>query len=171
LLGVGIDWAESFHDVALGRPGQGVVKEFRIEHSAAGVAKLVARCVELEPDPADIRVVLETRHGVLVETLIDTGFSVLPVNPDLVARRRGPVKASAWRMAETMPSAGKQNEIWRAKSGLETGGGGGGEDRRQGPCRGPGLHYHHGVDEDVRRPEVALVRNDCRVTEQVVRMG
>lgn len=92
MLGVGIDWAESFHDVALGRPGQGVVEQFRIEQSAAGVAKLVARCPELEPDPSEVRVVLETRHGVLVETLVDAGFTLLPVNPDLVARRRGPAK-------------------------------------------------------------------------------
>ncbi len=92
MLGMGIDWAESFHDVALGRPGQGVIEQFRIEHSAAGVAGLVARCGELETDPAEIRVVLETRHGVLVEALVDAGFTVLPVNPDLVARRRGPAK-------------------------------------------------------------------------------
>ena len=92
MLGVGIDWAESFHDVALGRPGEGVIEQFRIEHSAAGVARLVARCVDLEPDPAEVRVVLETRHGVLVEALVDAGFTLLPVNPDLVARRRGPAK-------------------------------------------------------------------------------
>ena len=34
--------------------------------------------------------VLETRHGLLVERLLDAGYVVLPVNPDLVARRRGP---------------------------------------------------------------------------------
>jgi hypothetical protein len=39
-----------------------------------------------------VRVVLETRHGLLVEALADAGFTVLPVNPDLVARRRGPAK-------------------------------------------------------------------------------
>ncbi|MGW3469811.1 IS110 family transposase [Saccharopolyspora sp. NPDC000995] len=89
---MGIDWAESFHDVALGRPGEGVVKQFRIDHTAAGAARLVARCLDLEPDPAEVRVVLETRHGVLVETLLDAGFTLLPVNPDLVARRRGPAK-------------------------------------------------------------------------------
>lgn len=92
MLAVGIDWAESFHDVALGRPSQGVIEQFRIEHSVAGVGRLLARCLELEPDPAEIRVVLETRHGVLVETLLDAGFTLLPVNPDLVARRRGPAK-------------------------------------------------------------------------------
>jgi len=92
VLGAGIDWAESFHDVALGRPGEGVIEQFRIEHGPAGVQRLVARCLELEPDPADVRVVLETRHGLLVEALVDAGFTVLPVNPDLVARRRGPAK-------------------------------------------------------------------------------
>lgn len=92
MLAVGIDWAESFHDVALGRPGEGVIEQFRIEHSASGLTRLVARCLELEPDPAEVRVVLETRHGVLVEALVDAGFTLLPVNPDLVARRRGPAK-------------------------------------------------------------------------------
>lgn len=92
MLGVGVDWAESFHDVALGRPGEGVIEQFRIEHGPAGVQHLVSRCLELEPDPAEVRVVLETRHGLLVEALVDAGFTVLPVNPDLVARRRGPAK-------------------------------------------------------------------------------
>ena len=92
MLGVGIDWAEDYHDVAVGLPGKGVIDQFRIEHGPAGVARLIARCLELEPDPAEIRVVLETRHGLLVEALVDAGFTVLPVNPDLVARRRGPAK-------------------------------------------------------------------------------
>jgi transposase len=92
VLGVGIDWAESFHDVALGQPGKGVIEQFRIDHTVAGVHRLITRCLELEPDPAEVRIVLETRHGVLVEALTDAGFTLLPVNPDLVARRRGPAK-------------------------------------------------------------------------------
>ena len=35
---------------------------------------------------------LQTRHGLLVEALIDAGFTLVPVNPDLVARRRGPAR-------------------------------------------------------------------------------
>ena len=92
MLGVGLDWAEDYHDVALGLPGKGVIEQFRIDHGPAGVNRLVARCLELEPDPAEVRIVLETRHGLLVEALLDAGFTVLPVNPDLVARRRGPAK-------------------------------------------------------------------------------
>jgi transposase len=92
VLGVGIDWAEEFHLVAVGRPGQGVIDVGRVEHNPAAVAALVARIAGLEPDPAEVRVVLETRHGLLVEALVDAGYTVLPVNPDLVARRRGPAK-------------------------------------------------------------------------------
>jgi transposase len=92
VLGVGIDWAEAFHLVALGRPGEGVIQIRRVEHTPAAVAGLVAHIATLEPDPAEVRVVLETRHGTLVEQLTDAGFTVLPVNPDLVARRRGPAK-------------------------------------------------------------------------------
>jgi transposase len=92
VLGVGIDWAEEFHDVALGTMEKGVVQQFRIEHGPAGVESLITRCLALESDPAEVRVVLETRHGLLVEALLDAGFSVVPVNPDLVARRRGPAR-------------------------------------------------------------------------------
>ena len=92
MLGIGIDWAEEFHLVAVGRPGVGVVDVARVEHTPAAVAALVARIAGLEPDPAEVRVVLETRHGLLVEALVDAGYTVLPVNPDLVARRRGPAK-------------------------------------------------------------------------------
>lgn len=92
MLGVGIDWAEQFHLVALGSPGDGVSEVVRIEHTAPAVTALIARLGRLEPDPAEVRVVLETSHGMLVEALLDAGYTVLPVNPDLIARRRGPAR-------------------------------------------------------------------------------
>jgi Transposase len=92
VLAVGIDWAEAFHLVALGRPGEGVIAIRRVEHPPAAVQALLADITRLEPDPAEVRVVVGTRHGVLVERLVDAGFTVLPVNPDLIARRRGPAR-------------------------------------------------------------------------------
>lgn len=92
MLAVGIDWSEEFHLVALGRPGEGVFEVGRVEHSPRAVDALCARIAALEPDPAEVRVVLESRHGLLVERLLDAGYVVVPVNPDLVARRRGPAK-------------------------------------------------------------------------------
>ena len=92
MLGVGIDWAEQFHLVALGRIESGVFEVKRVEHTPAAVAALMTRISGLEPDPAEVRVVIETSHGVLVEQLLDAGFTVVPVNPDLIARRRGPAR-------------------------------------------------------------------------------
>ena len=84
-MGVGIDWAEQFHLVAVGRGENGVFEVTQVQHPPATAAALVARIVGLEPDPAEVRVVIETSHGVLVEQLLDAGFTVVPVNPDLVA--------------------------------------------------------------------------------------
>lgn len=92
MLGVGIDWAEEFHVVALGTPGEGVFDVARVEHDPRSLGALVARIATLEPDPAEVRVVLETSHGTLVERLVEAGYTVVPVNPELVARRRGPAK-------------------------------------------------------------------------------
>ena len=92
MLSVGVDWAEDFHLVALGRPGDGVFDVRRVEHTPGAVAGLVARITELEPDASEVRVIIETRHGLLVEALVDAGYSVIPVNPDLIARRRGPAR-------------------------------------------------------------------------------
>jgi len=92
VLGVGIDWAEEFHLVALGRAADGIVEVVRVEHRPQAVSALVARIAGLEPDPAEVRVVIETRHGLLVEALVEAGYTVLPVNPELVSRRRGPAR-------------------------------------------------------------------------------
>src|SRR5579859_7865675 len=92
MLSVGIDWAEDFHLVALGRPAEGVIDLFRVSHEPGSVGRVIAKIARLEPDPAEVRVVIETRHGLLVEALVDAGYTVLPVNPDLIARRRGPAR-------------------------------------------------------------------------------
>ena len=91
MLGIGIDWAEEFHVVALGRPGEGVIEVAKVEHTPAAVEGMVGKIAAQEPDPAEVRVVIETSHGMLVERLIHAGYAV-PVNPDLIARRRGPAK-------------------------------------------------------------------------------
>jgi hypothetical protein len=90
VLGVGIDWAEAFHLVALGHPDEGVIQVLRVEHTPAAVDLLIAQIAALEAAAAEVRVVIETRHGLLVERQLVAGYTVLPVNPDLVARRRGP---------------------------------------------------------------------------------
>jgi transposase len=92
MLSVGVDWSEDFHLVALGRPGDGVIEVLHVAHRPEAVGRLLTRIAQLEPEPDEVRVVIETRHGLLVEALLEAGFVVLPVNPDLIARRRGPAR-------------------------------------------------------------------------------
>jgi hypothetical protein len=92
VLRVGIDWAKEVHLVALGRPGEGVIEVVWVGHNPRAVDALVNRVAALELDPAEVRVVIETRHGLLVDRLVDAGFVVVPVNPDLISRRHGPAK-------------------------------------------------------------------------------
>lgn len=73
-------------------PRRGVIQIRRVEHTPAAVDQLITQIAALAPDPAEVRVVIETRHGLLVEPLLDAGYVVLPVNPDLIARRRGPAR-------------------------------------------------------------------------------
>ena len=92
MLGVGIYWAEDAHVVALGSPDQGVFDVITVAHRPEAVNELLARIAALEPDPAEVRVVLETRHGLLAGKLVDAGYTVVPINPDLIGRRRGPAR-------------------------------------------------------------------------------
>jgi hypothetical protein len=57
--------------------------------------------------------VLESCHGLLVERLLDAGDVVVPVNPDLVARRRGPAKKKDDTRAPASPAC----LPWIASSG------------------------------------------------------
>jgi transposase len=62
------------------------------EHQPETVTRRLARIAALEPDPTEVRAAIETRHGMLVEAFWEAGFTVLPVNPELITRRRGPAR-------------------------------------------------------------------------------
>lgn len=113
MLGVGLDWAEAFHVAALGRPQTGVTELRRVEHTPAGLRGLIEHIRTLEPDPAHVRVVVEIRHGLLVDALLAAGFTVLPINPTWSrvgaaqqARRTTPrtrASAACWPSTPTPP--------------------------------------------------------------------
>src|SRR3972149_2072230 len=51
MLGIGIDFAEEFHLVALGRPGEGVVEVVRVDHTPAAPQAPGPRIGVLAPPP------------------------------------------------------------------------------------------------------------------------
>ena len=84
---VGIDWATEAHAVAvLDRTGR-IRWQASVAHSAAGLAELVRRLKRLAP-PAQIRIALERPSGLLVDTLVEAGFAVVPIHPNALKATR-----------------------------------------------------------------------------------
>jgi transposase len=88
----GIDWADDHHDVVLLDPQGGLVNQFRVQHSVSGLRRL-AEELKRVADPAEMACIIETRHGILVNHLLESGFIVFPVNPKTVDRHRSPARA------------------------------------------------------------------------------
>ncbi|HUE74179.1 MAG TPA: IS110 family transposase [Pirellulaceae bacterium] len=84
---VGIDWASDHHDVCVLEDTGSVVTAFQIPHSAAGLAELDARLRRLAA-PGSLRVGIERPSGLLVDTLLDRGYVVIPIHPNALHASR-----------------------------------------------------------------------------------
>jgi transposase len=84
---VGLDWAAREHAVCAIDERGTVVARFTVAHSDAGMTDLVARLVKLAP-PAELRVAIERPSGIVVDTLVERGFAVVPIHPNAVKASR-----------------------------------------------------------------------------------
>jgi transposase len=83
LFFVGIDWAAESHAVCILDDTGCRVAAFSIEHSAAGFSALVRRLGRLAA-VAHVAVAIERPDGRLVDTLLEAGFAVVPVQPNAI---------------------------------------------------------------------------------------
>lgn len=84
---VGIDWASDKHAVCvLDATGQ-LELAFAVAHTAAGLAELLRRLARFGA-PADLPVALERPSGLLVDTLVEAGFPVVPIHPNALKATR-----------------------------------------------------------------------------------
>src|SRR3989442_2936900 len=84
---VGLDWASQAHAVCvLDATGQ-VCWQGSVEHSADGLAELLRRLARFGP-PASLPVALERPSGLVVDTLMDAGYRVVPIHPNALKARR-----------------------------------------------------------------------------------
>jgi transposase len=84
---VGLDWAAREHAVCVVDERGAVVARFTVAHTAAGMADLVARLGKLAP-PAELRLAIERPTGLVVDTLVDAQFAVVPIHPNVVKSSR-----------------------------------------------------------------------------------
>jgi transposase len=84
---VGLDWATREHAVCA-IDERGVVKSrFTVAHSAAGMTELAARLRKLAPVDEQC-IAIERPSGLVVDTLVDEGFKVVPIHPNAVKASR-----------------------------------------------------------------------------------
>jgi transposase len=80
----GLDWASQSHAVCI-IDDQGLVRErLDIAHSAAGLQQLQQRLLAYQHPP----IAIERPSGIVVDTLVDAGFTVVPIHPNAVKASR-----------------------------------------------------------------------------------
>ncbi len=85
---VGLDWADTHHDVeVLDEAGQRVGSR-RFAHSHAGLHELHAFLLSIAPSLEELACLVETTHGLLITFLLEAGVPVYPVNPKLANQLR-----------------------------------------------------------------------------------
>ena len=86
---LGIDWGSAAHQFCLVDSRGEICDERAVPHTTIAIhAALQAICAHTGATPAAIAVGLEMSRGVLVDTLLDQGFSVFAVNPKQLDRFR-----------------------------------------------------------------------------------
>jgi len=80
---VGLDWAKDAHAVAVLDDHGTIVDRFEAPHTRIGLAKLVKR-LRRRAEPAQLPIAVERPSGLLVDTLVEAGFVVVPIHPNVV---------------------------------------------------------------------------------------
>lgn len=84
---VGIDWASDKHDVCVLDSAGAIRDAFSIPHTAEGLATLLRRLRRFGP-AAQLPIAIERPSGLLVDTLVEAGFPVVPIHPNALKATR-----------------------------------------------------------------------------------
>jgi transposase len=85
---VGLDWADTHHDVeVVDEQGKRVGRQ-RVAHSHEGLNQLQAWLLQIAGDPEQLACIVETNHGLLITFLLEAGIPVYPVNPKMANQLR-----------------------------------------------------------------------------------
>ena len=78
---VGLDWADTHHDVEVLDEAGKRVGARRFAHSHEGLNALKQFVLSIAAQPENLACIVETNHGLLITFLLEAGIPVYPVNP------------------------------------------------------------------------------------------
>ncbi len=84
---VGVDWGSKEHAVCVLDETGKERRQWKVTHDRAGLRKLLGLLEKLG-DKADVRIGIERPTGLLVDTLVEAGFVVVPLRPEAVHASR-----------------------------------------------------------------------------------
>jgi predicted NBD/HSP70 family sugar kinase len=86
---VGIDWGTQTHRVAVLDASGRAIEQYNADHSGEGLVTLVNKLKQRTAcEPALVAIGIEVAWGALVETLVESGFTLFSINPKQVDRFR-----------------------------------------------------------------------------------
>src|SRR6266704_920614 len=85
---VGLDWADTHHDVEVQDEAGKRIGARRFAHSHEGLHELQAFLLGIAASPEELACIVETNHGLLIAFLLEAGIPVYPVNPKTTNRLR-----------------------------------------------------------------------------------
>src|SRR5260370_27245231 len=120
---VGIDWASNQHAVCVLDGAGQIHLACSIPHTAEGLTDLVRRLTRCRA-PAALPIAIERPSGLLVDTLIEAGFPVVPIHPNALKASppryaAAPGKSDpgdAYILADLLPTDGHRFPPLRAPS-------------------------------------------------------
>ncbi len=85
---VGLDWADTHHDVEVMDQAGKRVGARRFPHSHEGLNAMKEFVLSIATSPEQLACIVETNHGLLITFLLEAGMPVYPVNPKVANQLR-----------------------------------------------------------------------------------
>jgi transposase len=95
---VGLDWADTYHDVVVLDEAGRRVGSRRFVHSHEGLHELKQFLLSIAASPEQLACIVETTHGLLIAFLLEAGIPVYPVNPKTANQLRKAAGAKTDRL-------------------------------------------------------------------------
>jgi len=90
-LYAGLDWAKAEHALCVVDDSGAVRLKLSVSHTAEGLSQMVSALRRLPESP---RIAIERPSGLLVDTLVEAGFQVVPIHPNVVKATRPRYRAA-----------------------------------------------------------------------------
>lgn len=89
----GLDWGSGTHAVCIINQHGERLGQFEIAHDAAGLAELIQRLRRCA-SPPQLRIAIERPSGLLIDALVEAGFAIVPIHPNVVKASRPRYRAA-----------------------------------------------------------------------------